>query len=150
MLAKIPKGMSFAEAASHPPRRPHSGPKRLQRRRPSYRAPKVLILAGSGGVGSFAIQYASKVLGLEVWTTSASEELCKELGAAHVINYKKQAVEDVIARGQMDMVVDCLGGPGCADHVLQLGAAWGPCGRYFQRRVGPQRCWAKRASCSSR
>ena len=58
---------------------------------------KVFIQAGSGGVGTFAIQLA-KHLGATVATTTstANVELVKSLGADVVIDYKKQDFEDVL------------------------------------------------------
>lgn len=58
---------------------------------------KVFIPAGSGGIGTFAIQLA-KHLGAIVGTTTstANIELVRTLGADEVIDYKKQAFEDVL------------------------------------------------------
>ncbi|MBL7953654.1 MAG: NADP-dependent oxidoreductase [Flavobacteriales bacterium] len=60
---------------------------------------KVFIQAGSGGVGSFAIQLA-KHLGATVATTTsaANIELVKSLGADVVIDYKKEDFEAVLSR----------------------------------------------------
>lgn len=58
---------------------------------------KVFIQAGSGGVGTFAIQLA-KHLGATVATTtsSANIELVKSLGADIVIDYKKEDFETLL------------------------------------------------------
>lgn len=58
---------------------------------------KVFIQAGSGGVGTFAIQLA-KHLGAIVATTtsSANVELVKSLGADVVIDYKKDDFETIL------------------------------------------------------
>jgi len=58
---------------------------------------KVFIQAGSGGVGTFAIQLA-RHLGATVATTtsSANTELVKSLGADVVIDYRKDDVEKVL------------------------------------------------------
>ena len=58
---------------------------------------KVFIQAGSGGVGTFAIQLA-KHLGASVATTTstANIELVKSLGADVVIDYKKQDFESLL------------------------------------------------------
>jgi len=55
---------------------------------------KVLIHAGSGGIGTFAIQLA-KQLGAEVRTTTSGKnvEFVKSLGADHVINYQHEKIE---------------------------------------------------------
>ncbi len=59
---------------------------------------KVFIQAGSGGVGTFAIQLA-KHLGATVATTTsaANVELVKSLGADVVIDYKTQDFEQILS-----------------------------------------------------
>jgi NADPH:quinone reductase-like Zn-dependent oxidoreductase len=59
---------------------------------------KVFIPAGSGGIGTFAIQLA-KHLGATVATTTSTGnlELVRSLGADEVIDYKKQEFEDVLS-----------------------------------------------------
>jgi NADPH:quinone reductase-like Zn-dependent oxidoreductase len=58
---------------------------------------KVFIPAGSGGIGTFAIQLA-KQLGAKVATTTstANLELVRSLGADEVVDYKQQEFEDVL------------------------------------------------------
>jgi NADPH:quinone reductase-like Zn-dependent oxidoreductase len=58
---------------------------------------KVFIPAGSGGIGTFAIQLA-KHLGAKVGTTTSTGnvELVQSLGADEVIDYKKQEFEEVL------------------------------------------------------
>src|SRR6266498_4572526 len=58
---------------------------------------KVFIPAGSGGIGTFAIQLA-KHLGAKVGTTTSTGnvELVKSLGADEVIDYQKQEFEKVL------------------------------------------------------
>ncbi|WP_406402604.1 NADP-dependent oxidoreductase [Streptomyces sp. NBC_00879] len=70
---------------------------------------KVLIHAGSGGVGTIAVQLA-KQLGAHVATTAstAKVDLVRELGADVVVDYKKQAFETVLHG--YDVVLDTLGG----------------------------------------
>ncbi len=70
---------------------------------------RILIHAGSGGIGTFAVQYA-KALGAHVFTTTstANIEWVKELGADRVIDYKTEDYRE-IAR-DLDMVYDTLGG----------------------------------------
>jgi alcohol dehydrogenase len=58
---------------------------------------KVFIQAGSGGVGTFAIQLAKHVGATVATTTStANVALVKSLGADLVIDYKKQGFESVL------------------------------------------------------
>jgi len=70
---------------------------------------KVLIHAGSGGVGTFAIQLA-KHLGAQVTTTASAKNhaLVKSLGADVAIDYKTTRFEEV-AKDQ-DVVLDTQGG----------------------------------------
>ena len=70
---------------------------------------RLLIQAGSGGVGTFAIQLA-KEMGAYVATTvsDAGVDLVKSLGADKVINYKAEKFEDVLS--DYDAVYDTLGG----------------------------------------
>jgi NADPH:quinone reductase-like Zn-dependent oxidoreductase len=70
---------------------------------------KVLIHAGSGGVGTFAIQLA-KHLGATVATTTSTSNLdwVKRLGADIVIDYRKDDFETILQ--DYDVVLDTLGG----------------------------------------
>src|SRR3954470_21974236 len=67
---------------------------------------RVLIHAGAGGVGSLAIQIARQ-LGATVTATSTQADYCKQLGADHVLDYRK---EDFATAGPFDVVLDTLGG----------------------------------------
>jgi NADPH:quinone reductase-like Zn-dependent oxidoreductase len=70
---------------------------------------KVLIHAGSGGVGTLAIQIA-KHIGAYVATTCSprNADLMRDLGADIVIDYHTQEFEDELS--DYDMVFDMLGG----------------------------------------
>lgn len=70
---------------------------------------KILIHAGSGGVGTFAIQLA-KLMGAFVATTASDKgyELVQSLGADLIINYKKENFEEMLTG--YDAVFDTLGG----------------------------------------
>ena len=70
---------------------------------------KILIHAGSGGVGSIAVQYAKHELGLHVVTTasSANADWVKDLGADEVIPYDKQKFTD--GASDFDIVFDTVG-----------------------------------------
>lgn len=70
---------------------------------------RVLIHAGAGGVGHFAVQFAQR-MGAEVFVTASGDgvEFVRSLGADHVIDYHAQRFEEV-AR-DMDLVFDLVGG----------------------------------------
>ena len=69
----------------------------------------VLIHAGSGGVGTFAIQLA-KHLGATVATTvgARNSDLVKALGADQIIDYKSQRFDELVK--DVDVVFDTQGG----------------------------------------
>jgi NADPH:quinone reductase-like Zn-dependent oxidoreductase len=70
---------------------------------------RVLVHAGAGGVGSFAIQIA-RLRGAEVWTTCSARnaQFCRALGAYEVIDYTR---DDFTALGPIfNTVLDTLGG----------------------------------------
>jgi NADPH:quinone reductase-like Zn-dependent oxidoreductase len=67
---------------------------------------KVLIHAGSGGVGTFAIQLA-KHLGATVATTTSQLELVRRLGADVAIDYRKEDFADTLR--DYDVVLNSLG-----------------------------------------
>jgi NADPH:quinone reductase-like Zn-dependent oxidoreductase len=70
---------------------------------------RVLIHAGAGGVGHFAIQFA-KAKGAHVVTTTSEHHIdfVRRLGADEVIDYKRQRFEEVVH--DVDMVFDLVGG----------------------------------------
>ncbi|KAI0804385.1 hypothetical protein GGR55DRAFT_314729 [Xylaria sp. FL0064] len=75
---------------------------------------EVFINGGSGGVGTYAVQIAAKVLGCVVTTSCSTRnvELCAELGASTVLDYTTTNVTDALrARGRVfRLVVDAVGG----------------------------------------
>ena len=69
---------------------------------------KVLIHAGSGGVGTFAIQLAKHIGATVATTTSTTNvDLVKGLGADIVIDYKKDDFEKILR--DCDVVLNSLG-----------------------------------------
>ena len=69
----------------------------------------VLIHAGAGGVGHFAVQFAH-ARGARVYATASesNQAFLKELGADVVIDYKSQKFEDIAK--DVDVVLDSIGG----------------------------------------
>ena len=96
-LAIKPKGLTMEEAASIP-LVGLTAWQALVERADLKKGQKVFIQAGSGGVGTFAIQLA-KHLGATVATTTstANVALVKSLGADVVIDYKTQDFERCLA-----------------------------------------------------
>jgi alcohol dehydrogenase len=107
-IALKPKNLSFEEAASIPlvgltTYQALIDILQLQK------GQKILIHAGAGGVGTFAIQL-SKFMGATVATTAseAGTNLVKSLGADEIINYKTEKFEEILEN--YDAVFDTLGG----------------------------------------
>ncbi len=70
---------------------------------------KVLIHAASGGVGTFAVQFAKWKGAFVIGTTSEKNKtFLKELGADEVIDYKHEKFEEQLKN--VDLVFDTLGG----------------------------------------
>ncbi len=107
-IALKPKNLSFEEAASIPlvgltTYQALADIMQLQK------GQKILIQAGAGGVGTFAIQLA-KIMGAFVATTAseAGANLVKSLGADEIINYRTEKFEEKLKN--YDAVIDTLGG----------------------------------------
>ncbi|MFD4032685.1 NADP-dependent oxidoreductase [Streptomyces sp. NPDC058637] len=102
---------------------------------------KVLIHAGTGGLGSVAVQLA-KALGAHVATTvsTTKADLAKDLGADVVVDYRTQDFEEVL--DGYDVVLDSLGGENLAKslRVLRPGgtaiSVAGPPDPAFARELG--------------
>ncbi|WP_207425636.1 NADP-dependent oxidoreductase [Pedobacter sp. SYSU D00535] len=70
---------------------------------------RVLIHAGAGGVGHFAIQIAKHLGAYVITTTSAANaDFVKELGADEHIDYRATAFEEAVS--SVDAVFDTVGG----------------------------------------
>jgi NADPH:quinone reductase-like Zn-dependent oxidoreductase len=142
-VAMKPKTLSMEEAASIP-LVGLTAWQVLVERADLKKGQRVLIHAGSGGVGTFAIQLA-KHLGATVATTTstANVDLVKSLGADIVIDYKKEDFEKVL--NGYDVVLNSLGkdtlekslsvlkaggklisisGPPDAEFARAIGASW--------------------------
>ena len=103
-VALKPKNLSMTEAASIP-LVGLTAWQALVEKANLKKGQKVFIQAGSGGVGTFAIQLA-KHLGATVATTTsaANIDLVKGLGADIVIDYKKEDFETILK--DYDMVLN--------------------------------------------
>ncbi|MCE0463753.1 NADP-dependent oxidoreductase [Pseudomonas uvaldensis] len=97
VAALKPDNLDFVQAASIPMVGLTSW-QALKQRANLMPGQKVFIPAGSGGIGTFAIQLA-KHLGAKVGTTTsaANIELVRSLGADEIVDYKTQAFERVLS-----------------------------------------------------
>ena len=139
LVALKPAKISHAEAASLP----LVGLTTVQMfgRAGAKSGQRILIHAGSGGVGTFAVQYA-KYLGLHVTSTTSSKnaDFVASLGADRVIAYDR---ENYLREGSnYDVVYDTLGGAFTIDafKIVKRGGVVislsGPPDRDFARREG--------------
>ena len=138
-VALKPSGVSHAQAASLP----LVGLTTVQGfgRAGARAGQRILIHAGSGGVGTFAVQYA-RHLGLHVTSTTSSRnaDFVRSLGAEKVIAYDRENYLE--QGGGYDIVYDTLGGAFTIDafKVVKRGGTVislsGPPDRDFARREG--------------
>src|SRR5207244_726261 len=105
-VATMPKNLSMEEAATIPLVGLTAWQALIQIAN-LKKGQKVLIHAGSGGVGTFAIQLAKHVGATVATTTStANLDLVKSLGADIAIDYKTTAFETVLR--DYDVVLNSL------------------------------------------
>jgi alcohol dehydrogenase len=142
-LAPKPKGLSMEEAASLPLVGLTAWQALVEHGR-LQPGQKVFIQAGSGGVGTIAIQLA-KHLGATVATTTSTTnvDLVRSLGADVVVDYKKEDFEaklsgyDLVLHSQDDKALEkslrvlrpggrlvSISGPPDPAFAEQLGAPW--------------------------
>jgi NADPH:quinone reductase-like Zn-dependent oxidoreductase len=107
-VAQKPKSLTMVEAASLPLVGLTAWQALVQRAQ-VRRGQRVLVHAGSGGVGTIAIQLARHLGAFVATTTStANVDFVKQLGADVAIDYRK---EDFAAKlRDFDVVLDTLGG----------------------------------------
>jgi len=142
-VALKPKNLSMEEAASVP-LVALTAWQALVEKANLKKGQKVFIQAGSGGVGTVAIQLA-KHLGATVATTASEKSfgMLKDLGADVLIDYKKQDFEailkdyDVVLNSQDNQTLEksltilkpggkaiSISGPPTSDFAKAIGAPW--------------------------
>ncbi|WP_374197480.1 NADP-dependent oxidoreductase [Microbacterium sp. cx-55] len=106
-LARKPTSLSHVEAAGVPLAALTAWGVVVETAR-AHEGQRMLIHAGSGGVGHFAVQLAA-YFGARVTVTASGRNAAwlRELGAAEVIDYATTRFEDVVA--DVDVVIDLVG-----------------------------------------
>lgn len=129
LIAKKPLSISMQEAAALP-LVSITAWEALFEKANIQRGHKVLIHAGTGGVGHIAIQLA-KWAGADVYTTVSSAkkaEIATALGATGVINYRQETVPAYVQRithGKgFDVVFDTVGGENI-NHSMHAASLYG-------------------------
>jgi NADPH:quinone reductase-like Zn-dependent oxidoreductase len=86
----------------------------------AHEGQRVLIHAGGGGVGHFAVQFAA-YFGAHVTVTASARNApwLRELGASVVIDYTTTRFEEVV--GEVDVVIDLVGNVGGDTGTRSLG-----------------------------
>ncbi len=104
-LSRVPRNLDFAEAAGIPVAC-GTAYLSLHHRRRDLRGLRVLLTGAAGGVGHFALQLAVRA-GAEVTAvcSGAKAGLCRELGAARVLDYARE--DPLAGRERFDLILDC-------------------------------------------
>lgn len=123
IVGKKPKSVSFAEAATVPlciltaweglTESLNIPVPATEEEKKENKSKSILVVNGAGGVGSYATQVASRVLGLTVISTASRPETIewtKKNGADHVINHHKDYKPqfDELGLGKVDYVFVCV------------------------------------------
>ncbi|MEO6827132.1 MAG: NADP-dependent oxidoreductase [Microbacteriaceae bacterium] len=106
-VAKKPRNLSAAEAAGVPLAALTAWGMVVEVAA-AHQGQRILIHAGSGGVGHFAVQFAAH-FGAHVISTASTANLqwLTELGAAQAVDYTTTRFEDVVDK--VDVVIDLIG-----------------------------------------
>lgn len=114
-FTRLPKGWSFTQAATLPCAAVTAWRALMVEAR--IKPGDVVLTQGTGGVSIFALQFAKAAGATVIATSSSDEKLTRlgELGADHLINYKKQPKWGRAADA-------CVGGRG-VDAVVEVGGA---------------------------
>jgi len=106
-LAKKPRGLSHVEAAGVPLAALTAWGAVVEVAK-AHEGQRILIHAGAGGVGHFAVQFAA-FFGAHVITTGSGHNLgwLRELGAHEVVDYTAGPFEEQVA--PVDTVIDLVG-----------------------------------------
>lgn len=129
-VIRFPDHLSFAEAACLPCAGLTAWQALFERGRPLTEGGSLLCL-GTGGVSTFALQFAAAVGGEVIVTSSSDEKLERalSLGARHGINYRTHSDWDrevfaLTEKRGVDQVIE-VGGPGTLEKSMNSVAAGG-------------------------
>ncbi len=121
----IPEGLEIVEAAALPETIFTVWTNVFERGRLA-KGETLLVHGGSGGIGTTAIQMASR-LGARVFTTARGTEkkaLCERLGAERAIDYADEdfvtAIKDLTGGRGVDVILDIVGGDYVARNIACL------------------------------
>ncbi|MAQ40211.1 NAD(P)H-quinone oxidoreductase [Mesonia oceanica] len=107
----IPKGLSFAEAASLP-EVIFTVWFNLFQKAKLTKGEKLLIHGGTSGIGVMGLQIA-QALGITTYATAGSSEkidFLKKIGVSKAIHYKKEAFSEILKEEKLDVILDMVGG----------------------------------------
>ena len=107
----IPKGLSFAEAASLP-EVIFTVWFNLFQQAKLTKGEKLLIHGGTSGIGVMGLQIA-QALGITTYATAGSSEkidFLKKIGVSKAIHYKKEAFSEILKEEKLDVILDMVGG----------------------------------------
>lgn len=128
IVAAMPRNLDFASAAAVPLTALTTWELLFQRMRldpqGGERGRSLLILAGAGGVGSMAIQFA-KLAGLTVIATASradTQAWCRELGADHSVDHRQPLAPQLVAlgHGSLDYIVNFVDTDGYWAQMAEL------------------------------
>jgi len=107
LVARKPRSLSHVEAAGVPLAALTAWGAVVETAK-VHEGQRVLIHAGAGGVGHFAVQFAN-FFGAHVITTTSARNAgwLRELGAHEVVDYTSERFEDVV--DPVDIVIDLIG-----------------------------------------
>jgi len=109
LIAKKPSNLSFEEAASVPVAA-QTAWQGLFTHGHLEKGQTILIHAGAGAVGAYAVQLASHAGATVIATATGDDEAyVKSIGASRVIDYREEQFEKVL-REKVDVVFDLVGG----------------------------------------
>jgi NADPH2:quinone reductase len=136
IVGNMPKSLDFAHAAALPLTGLTAWELLFQRMRldpdGGENGRTLLVIAGAGGVGSMAIQFA-KLAGLAVIATASrppTQDWCRKLGADHVIDHRQLLADGLKSLGlnQVDYIVNFVDTDGYWQQMAELIAPQGRIG----------------------